>query len=250
MAHVINGSLTLRELIASTYTHYRSRFIYMKRDVLRTVEIIEVVELSRDRTKQPTKKFVIQTSSYPQYAPYDQKDRKGQYRTVTGKQRIWKHEYESVLEMDRLSLDTKAWSYRLGSEREIPKTFPWTQIKQLPELILKRWVEERDKKIDRIRASTKNKRELEKRVNQESKRLKEKIAAHKKKALYLDKGDYIARKYGINLDFAYKGQWGLFYSGHLYGRLLKTKPPLKKIPFATKHMLRLLDFLVRKNILS
>lgn len=105
---------TIRKLIQNTYHHKRNRFDNMDRDVLKSIVVKKVSvyngkEPGKDRTK-----FIIQSSSYPQYAPYySGKDVRG--RPIKY-QRTYKHQYEVTIQMDSLSIDDDRIKLRTGAD--------------------------------------------------------------------------------------------------------------------------------------
>lgn len=227
------GSYTLRQLILYTKKKYQTRFEYLKRDVLKTIEVKQVLELKFGSLESKTYKYVVKTYSYPQYQPYLGKK---------NRQKKIKHEYDQYLEMTNLNLDSTDWKYRIGTEKKVPTNLPWTKIKSIPREVMKKWKSElEDKKSE---ASEDEKIKLDK-------KFKTKIENHRKKAKFLSDGDYIARVLGINLDFYYRSMTAFKASGHLFGRDFYNKiDPRHKIPFCNKHMLRLLDVLIRKGVLK
>lgn len=109
--------ITLRKLIQNTHHHYRNRYEYMRRDVLKSVKVKKVLVYDGKAPGQARTKFVIQSSSYPQYAPYyTRRDRRGRLR---GSQRTYKHFYDVTIQLDSLSLDTDKFKIRTGSDQ------PW-----------------------------------------------------------------------------------------------------------------------------
>jgi hypothetical protein len=105
---------TIRKLLQNTFHHKRNRFENKERDVLKSITIKKISvydakDLGQDRTK-----FIIQTSSYPQYAPYyTGKDVRG--RPIT-KQRTYKHQYDITIQMDSLSIDDDRIKLRTGAD--------------------------------------------------------------------------------------------------------------------------------------
>lgn len=107
---------TLEKLVQNTHHHFENRFEFKDRDVLKSIQIREVSvyngkEPGKDRTK-----FIIESSSYPQYRPYytgrDVRNRPIQY------QRTYKHHYDVILQMDKLSLKDDRIRIRTGSDRK------------------------------------------------------------------------------------------------------------------------------------
>lgn len=109
------GTWTLKQLMQITYKYYYSRFDYMKRDVVKSA--IKVTQISVYDGKNPGEartRFLIKSSSYPQYRPYftgfDKRGRKIRY------QRTYKHTYDIILQLDKLSLNCP-FKMRIGSAR-------------------------------------------------------------------------------------------------------------------------------------
>lgn len=216
MANVITGSFTLKEVLQITkQSQFENRFDYKERDVLRSIKVQERVQLKPDRPNEPTVKYIIRTYSYPQYKPYLQK---GQTR-----QHTYKHQYDSTLEMDRLSLNTTSWKYRLGSGK-VWKEAPQNLIRSIYKRNLKVWPKSR---IEQHRKNTKP---------------------------YLDSGDWNSRVQGINADWIFRCWYAYFLHGHGYGRNYYGNVPSslnpKNIVFAPKHFIALLEVLMNKGILK
>jgi len=72
---------------------------------------------------------------------------------------------------------------------------------------------------------------------------------HRKSAPYLDKGDFNSRVNGINGDAHFRLHPALKMFGHLYGREPENLTPNPKNIFCPKHMLALIDFLIKRGIL-
>lgn len=105
---------TLRKLIQNTYFHMKNRFEYKKRDVLKSVSVRTINVYDGLNPGQARTKFIIRSSSYPQYYPYyTKKDNRGRPRKY---QRTYKHFYDVTIQMDKLSLDTTGIKLRTGSD--------------------------------------------------------------------------------------------------------------------------------------
>jgi len=81
----------------------------MDRDVLRGIVVKEIKSYDISKNTSRTT-YKIESRSYPQYSPY---------RSHTGpghNQRRYRHEYEVVIQMDELSLDTDRFKIRTGSD--------------------------------------------------------------------------------------------------------------------------------------
>ena len=231
MPDVIKGSYTLRQLLNLTKQHeqFRNRFDNRDRDVIKRITIKEVRELSYSKPGAPTIKYVIETYSYPQYPPYS-----GLIDVRRGRQtqRRIRHEYDTVLELDRLSIDTIHWKMRLGSGRKWVRRPPQSQVKQIYRETMRKW-----------------------RRQFKGKKLREKIQKHKKSAKYLDVGDYNSQVLGINGDFTFRCAWAYYVHGHLFGRQYYGNIPSRitnphAVMFATKHTINILEVLMRRGILK
>jgi len=91
-----------------------NRFDYKERDVLKSVTVRAISVYDGKNPGQARTKYIIRSSSYPQYAPYyTKKDNRG--RPIKY-QRTYKHQYDVTIQLDRLSLDTDAIKLRTGSD--------------------------------------------------------------------------------------------------------------------------------------
>lgn len=221
-----------------TRKNFPTRFEYRDRDVLRRVTIKQRKEINANHPERPQYYYKIVTYSYPQYGNYlRMTGRRGRQRQY---QRTVRHQYDNILELDRLSLNTYNWKYRLGSQKKPIKKPPQKHIKQL-------YKETRDnyKKKANRRGNT----------QQEKRRIyKELVERHKRNAKYLDAGDYNSQILGINQDFYYRAQWAFYVHGHLYGLMVVKKPSNqtnpKALPFFPKHAIHLIEELMQKGILK
>jgi hypothetical protein len=108
------GGWTLRRLISNTYAQQetRTRFDYKQRDLVRVIRIEKTDVYDGKNPGQARTKFIIKTQSSPQYAPYyTKKDARGRTRK---RQMKFRHEYATIIQLDRLSLDAPP-KIRLGS---------------------------------------------------------------------------------------------------------------------------------------
>lgn len=218
MAQKLQGTVTLRQALQNTRAYVPNRFDYRDRDVIKRITIQKVTQLSPDRPDQPIVRYEIRTYSYPQYKPYiNVKGKKAR------KQRTIRHEYDTVLTMDRLSIDTKGWKMRVGSGKDWEEKPPQKHIKQIYKENRKRW----------------NKRRKEQ---------------HKKKAPYLDVGDYNSRVKGLNGDFVFRLAYTYWKAGHYWGNPRKGKKPSSLNPgnivFLPKHAIHFIEMLMIRGILK
>jgi hypothetical protein len=99
------GGWTLRRLINSTYAHKetRTRFDYKQRDMVKAIRIEKTDVYDGKNPGQARTKFIIRTQSTPQYYPYyTKKDSRGRTRK---RQMKYRHQYQVVIQIDRLSID-------------------------------------------------------------------------------------------------------------------------------------------------
>jgi hypothetical protein len=116
MPSKLEGKWTLKSLLEITYRHFRSRVIYMKRDVIKSsIRIQEVRVFDGKNPGEARTKYIIKTASYPQYSPYyTGKDKRG--RSIKF-QRTYKHEYDTTFQLDTLSINAPV-KYRCGANRK------------------------------------------------------------------------------------------------------------------------------------
>lgn len=214
-------ALTLRKIWEDTYQYKKSRFNNKKRDVIKKVYVDTITSLTLDRLNIPSQKFRITSYSYPQYYPYNK---------VKGKrsknQRTIRHEYDVTLELEELSLDSRFY-WRVGSQRKWPnrKTIPQSKIKTIRRETMTKW---------------KNKYPDKKRRDKIIKR-------HRKKAPFVNEGDYISRMYGLNGDFYFRIQYNLNKRGMLFGKCWVNDAPEDKNIFFDKHTINILEYLMRSK---
>jgi hypothetical protein len=127
--------------------------------------------------------------------------------------------------MDKLSLQTKNWKARLGSGKRWNPAPPQSQIHSIYRENLSHWSAERKRQ-------------------------------HRaKQGLYLDIGDWNSRVNGLNGDWIFRCSYVYHKFGHHYGRNYfgfipahQTNPD--NILFLPKHLLRVVEVLMNKGILS
>jgi hypothetical protein len=115
MPSPIKNNWSLRKLISSTYQHKesRTRFDYLQRDMVRVIRIEKVSVYDGKNPGEARTKFIIRTQSTPQYAPYyTKRDAQGRPRK---KQMKFRHQYQVVVQLDRLSIDVP-FKGRVGAE--------------------------------------------------------------------------------------------------------------------------------------
>lgn len=201
-----------------------NRFEYRKRDVVKRIIVKEVREVNRhDIPGEPRVriKYMIQSKSWPQYYPYyTKKDSRGRERRY---QRTTSHSYDLTLELPCLSINTVLWKGRVGSGKKWNTKPPQQHIKTIYPNNKRRWTSNR-------------------------------IASHKRKAKYLDAGDYNSQALGLNGDFIFRCSFAWWMHGHLFGRNYYGNIPAsitnpKNVVFAPKHFLNMVDFLLQKGLL-
>lgn len=233
------GDYSLQEVINFTYQHFKTRFDYKDRDVLKRIYIYKTVELSPDREGSPIVHYEINSRSYPQYSPYN-KEHSG------AKQRKYYHDYDTFLTMDELSLSTKNWKMRVGSGKKV-KDAPKSKIKTIDKATKITWKKEQAKLLKNARTPA----QKEKAKNYYSDKVKKHIAS----APYLNQGDWAANVLGVNLDWIYRDAFAFFIHGHFFGKseYALTRPSKlnpNAIPFLTKHSLRVLEKMLESGILD
>lgn len=239
------GSYTIKDVLKITQQFKPNRYDFKERDVIKRVTVKEVKEVERhDLAQEPRvrTKYEITTYSYPQYPPYTTQTGRAGRRQTRRYQRSIRHEYDSILELDRLSLNTYYWRYRLGSEKK------WRTRDEVPQNKVKQ-LYPKTKRLLKRKADRKG------RTVQESNRLyKQYVKKHRDRAPYLDVGDFNAQELGINGDFIFRIAWALDYNGHLFGRMYPKLPSTitnpTYTPFFPKHGLRLIEELMKRGVLK
>ncbi len=239
MGNVINGTYTIRQVMNFTRdSNFKSRFDYKKRDRVKMVKIKTIKYFESDREGAPTILYEIMSKSTPQYKPYfTGKDSRGRKRKS---QRKVKHDYETVLQMDRLSINTKNWRARVGTLKKI-KPAPQNQIQTIHRETSAKWKKQSEKKF--------------KLKKDQAKWLKETKENHRKKAKYLSDGDYQAQVHGLNLDFIYRCQFVYKINNHLYqlGGYIENRPSTlnpDNIVFFPKHLIAIIEVLMNNGVLK
>jgi hypothetical protein len=234
------GKYTIKQVLYDTLqSDFKNRLTNSGRDVLKRISIEEVTTINRGAFDKKfgtgVKKYRVKTYSYPQYKPYTNYKGKRSLR-----QRTIKHQYDIVLEMDKLTVNTTNWVMRVGSEK-LPKKPNQTMIKQIYNETRELWYKSELKKAKNIEKDAK-------------KRLKARIEKHKKRAKYVSVGDWQSKELGINQDFLYRSEWLYSKGGHLFGRNRTKSPPKitnpKNILFFDKHSIRFIQYLLNSGILT
>ena len=247
MSKTIDGTFSLRQLVENTYkTKFRTRFKYKVRDVLKKVIIIKETTLNPDSKSSPTITYVFKSFSYPSYGVYLK-------HTSANKQRKYKHQYDQVLSIvaddnGKFSMDSTDWKYRLGSQKKWQDNVPQSKVKTIYRETLARWREEYEKECNAIKRRFAGEQKTKK-LLEAKKKFDKRKEQHRRTAPYLDKGDFNSRVRGINGDFSFRAQSAFAYWGHLYGRNSENYSQDPENMFAPKHMLALIDFLIKIGIL-
>ncbi len=217
---------SIKRIWLYTYQYVNTRFEYRDRDLLKRIQINKVKTYTKDRLNQPSERYEIITSSYPQY---------NEYLKIKGKlskrQRKIKHQYQITLQLENLTWDSR-FRLHVGSFKKWPdnKKIKWEDIKPLHKSLKERY---------------------EKKYGKGTKEYKQAVEKHKKRAKYISAGDYISRVYGLNGDWYFRGK-PLAKKYHCsFGITWNTELP-EDIPymFFGKHELRLFEVLLKRKIIK
>lgn len=247
----VDGTYTIRQLAYLTKQNMINRYTFMKRDVLKGVLIRKTTELNPDRPSETSHTLEIRTYSYPNYPPYSPS------RDIYKKQRSVKHQYDIVLSISldkdgKASADTTTWTYRVGSQKKWKDSPPYTLIKALRSDIDTKWKIEEKKELEHNETKYTNKKDQAKGKTKIKEKWKRKRLQHERNAKYLDIGDYNSQVQGIMGDFRFRCEYAMNYFGHLFGKDMSEGYGANYIstPFLDKHFLRLINFLLKKGILT
>lgn len=224
MPTVLQGTYTIAEVLKMTSQskRFKNRFKYRKRDRIQSIQVKTIAYLQPDRRGAPSVRYEVRSQSKPRYKPYLYKSKSGRWR-----RRNITHEYDIVFNADRLSINTRNWSIRLGSGKKWNKSPPQNQVKSVYRENRRRWS-------------------------------REQIAKHKRrKNLYLDVGDWNSRVKGINGDWLFRFAYVYKANGHLFGRDYNNLyPPVDKntnpnMIFALpKHLINFFEVLMIEGVLK
>lgn len=228
----LKGVFSIKDVLVFTRQFFGSRFTYAKRDVVKRLTIKQVKRFKSRGLATPTVFYRIESKSWPNYKPYIREGKKFQRRVH--------HEYDVILEMDRLSINTTAWKIKVGSGRKIIKPVQ-RNVKTVYKETRKKWEKQSLKKGETKKA--------------QKEWLREKIEKHKKSAKYLSPGDWQAQTLGINLDQAYTFNFVYKKFGHLYGfnygsDISAPKKNPHNVMGFSKHAINIIELLMRKGILK
>ena len=114
-APIWNHAWSLKRLLMNTYAHseIRNRFDNMKRDVLRGIRVEKRTVHDGISPSKTWTVYRIISFSYPQYSPYTSSTN----RLTGSKQRRYKHQYEVVLSLQTLSMNSPV-RLRTGANRK------------------------------------------------------------------------------------------------------------------------------------
>ncbi len=232
-ANFDNSSFTIAQVLNFTKQKFPSRFKNAKRDHVKMIKVKKIQYYAKDRPNLPVVQYEIVSSSQPQYKPYASgaKDKRGRRRF---RQHSVTHHYDTKILFgnEGMTLSTKKWQMVVGSMRRIPDKIPQDKIGSIFRETSKRW---------------KKKYSVEE--------YKKKVKSHKRRAKYIDKGDFISQELGINQDFLYRQAYAYHVHNHLYGRNYFGNIPAKKtnpqnIMFFNKHQIAIIKILLAKGILT
>jgi len=248
MANVIHGTFSLSQILDMTYeSKYYNRFEYRKRDVIKKVTVIKETTLHPDRPSEPTITYIFCTFSYPQYGQY-LKGRRGI------KQRRYRHQYDNILSVDadedgKFSMHSTKWRYRLGSQKKWVDKPPQSKVKTIYRETMQTWKNEYNLKCESIKKKYSGDAKT-KLLKKEKDNLNKKIKNHRVNATYVDPSDWNSKVNGVNGDFAKRVAPVYQRYGHLYGRNVEEIADVDYMhPFACKHMINLIDTLIKLRIL-
>lgn len=228
------GDFTIPDVIRDTYNHFPTRLQTKRRDVVKRIEVKEIKTVERhDAEARVRTQYWIISKSWPNYPPY--------LRPGRSRQRRIPHYYDIVIEMDELTLTTKNWRMRVGSGRKWDNHPPQKLIKTL-------YPETRRRMRRQAERRTNNSREA-------NKLYKELVDKHKRRAKYLDVGDYNSRERGLNGDWVFRQSYAYHVHGHLWGRNYYGNVPAPQtnpsnIVFFDKHQLNTLETLMRTGVIQ
>lgn len=241
MIEFTNRTPIIADVYRYTYSnpHTYNRFKYEKRDVLKTKIYLEKrIVYKKNKEGQfsaPTERLMVKSYSYPQYEPYLSVKSKN-----AKKQRIIRHEYDVIMciqpygEENEYSYWHSKIIWRVGSFKKW-KNPPQSQIKSIYRDTRKK-LENKYKKLP-----TSKKEEM----------IKHDISSYKKRAKYLDAGDWNSRVNGICGDDYFRSFPLQMKYDALYGRCYFLDCP-KDISFCffSKHALAVIHFLLKHGILK
>ena len=233
---------TIAQIYQYTYSNktVRNRFDYMERDVLKTrIKITKRTVYRKNKEGKftsPEERLYVESFSNPQYYPYTKIKTKGAKR-----QRKIRHEYDCIFAIQPYG-ENKIYSFwnskivfRIGSQKKWQENVPQNKVKTI-------YNSTRDK-LERkySKLPTKEKQLM----------IKKECDKIRKRAIYLDKGDFNSRVNGLNGDFYFRDAYIMQRYSCLYGRCwYSQKYQGIEYPFFPKHAIAIINYLLRRGILK
>lgn len=213
----------------------RNRFEFSKRDVnITKIKIINklVYQPMKKGLASYDEKLEIQSFSTPQYKPYT-----NHLKSKTSRQRKYKHQYDCVLVLQKDNKGNYSYDslikWRIGSYKKYVDHPIQSAIKS-------------------VYRETTNK--LKKKYSNDPVKYREEIKRVRARGKYLSVGDYNIMVNGIMPDAYFRDYYLQYINGCLYGPIYfkqrSTKEPNILFPFFDKHLIALIFFLTRKNIIK
>lgn len=231
---------TISQVYQYTYSNpkTKTRFEYMKRDVLKTRVRIEKRTVYKknheSKFNDPEERLLIKSFSYPQYYPYTKVKSK---RAL--KQRKIRHEYDCTILIQNTPNGYSFWDskirWHLGSFRKWQDNVPQNKVKS----IFNKTRERLERKYAKLPP-----KERKLAIKKECDKIRQ-------RAEYLDKGDYNSRVNGLNGDYVFRLAPLQLKFDCGYGKVYYTECPKDiSFPFFTKHDLRIIEYLLRSGIVK
>lgn len=242
MVEFTNRTPTIAQVYNYTYRNKSTwtRFFNEERDILKTrIKITKRIVYHRNKENMqmtPYERLVIQSFSYPQYEPYLSVKSKNAIR-----QRKIRHQYDITLVMgvDKdgfYNFWTSPIRWHVGSFKKWENKPPQSKIKSI-------YVETRQK-LERkySKYPTAKRNEL----------IRRDIEHIKKRATYLDVGDFNSRVKGLNGDFYFRVAPLQLKCDASYGKVYERELPrdVGNFVFFDKHMLGLIHYCLRRGIIK
>lgn len=233
----IPDKLTIGAIYQYTWRYMKTRFTNADRDILPSKLVIaQRRKYKRNKEGQyttPEELLTVSTWSAPQYYPYTKVKGKKSRRQM----RV-KHNYRAFIAISLDSREVYSFNskiiWRVGSYKR-PIKPPQGKIKSI-------YKETREKLNYKYRSLSDSER---------AKAVRKEIEKIRKKAEYLDEGDFNSRVRGIMLD-NYWRNYPVQNKFHcLYGAVLnRVMPEGIDMPFFCKHMIMIIALLMRRGILK
>ena len=237
----IPDKLTIQTIYTYTYknNYTRSRFDNSERDILPSkLKINERIKYKRNKEGKfstPEEMLIISSWSAPQYQPYIS------YKSKRAKKQMKvKHNYEIKIAIQpyltegNYSFENSKIIWRVGS--------------------YKKWKTPKQSEVKTIYKETRERLERKyKKLNEtdRKKKIKEEVDKIKKRAKYLDIGDFNSRVQGINADCYFRDYLMQKKFNCLYGPCYYLNDcEGVELPFFDKHLIGILSYLIYKGILK